>query len=103
MDGHEAVDVKQVLELSAEMLAVAAQGDWDKATSLQHDCDARIRRIPQQPSVLEALRQLQRDQQAMLTMAARARDAVADAMARNRTNYRAVSAYLTTSSVADEG
>lgn len=102
MAGLEAVDVSRVLDLSAEMLAVAGQGDWEKATSLQRDCDARIRQIPLEPTVLEALRQLQRDQHAMLAMAAKARDTVVDAMARNRTNHRAVSAYLTTSSVADE-
>lgn len=102
MAGGEAVGLQQVLELSTEMLAVASWGDWGKATSLQHDCDARIRQIPRDPAALQALRQLQRDQHAMLAMAAKARDAVADALARNRTNHRAVSAYLTTSSVADE-
>ena len=101
MAGLEAIEVKQVLELSTEMLAVAGQGDWARATSLQHDCDARIRQIALEPSVLEALRQLQHDQQAMLAMAAKAREVVADAMARNRSSHRAVSAYLTTSSVAD--
>lgn len=86
---------QQALELSGEMLAAAGQGEWDKATALQAACDSRLRQLAVEPVGLDALRQLQQDHHAVQALAAAARDTVADALGRHRTNHRAVSAYLT--------
>jgi hypothetical protein len=89
---HQALE--EALELSVRMLATAADGDWDGAARLQQACDEQIRLAPLDAAGMPALRQLQHDQATLLALASAARDEVSAALARHRTNHRAVSAYL---------
>ncbi|HET6433840.1 hypothetical protein [Dyella sp.] len=87
-------ELRQALASSSQMLVAARAGDWPGASVLQAACDASLRKAPLNSAGLMALRQLQLDQCALLELAGRARDSVSRELSQQRTNHRAVSAYL---------
>jgi hypothetical protein len=90
-------DLQRALDLSGRMLAAARAGDWAAATEHQGECDRLLRQATVNAAGLMALRQLYRDQQELLGMAAQARQATGGDLVRQRLNHRAVSAYIKTS------
>lgn len=94
MDDAPHPDLQRALEYSARMLACAREGDWTAATAHQSECDRLLRQAPVNAAGLMALRRLYQDQQALLALAAEAREAVEQERARARTRHRAVSAYI---------
>lgn len=93
-------ELQLALASSTQMLGAARAGDWARATALQAACDASLRKAPMTAAGLMALRQLQLDQRAMLELAGLAREQVTLELTRQRTNHRAVSAYLDASDPA---
>ena len=97
MDEAPHPDLQRALDLSARMLTAARAGDWAGATEHQGECDRLLRQATVNAAGLMALRQLYHDQQELLGMASRARQATESDLLRQRVNHRAVSAYIKTS------
>lgn len=88
-------DLQQALQLGAQMLGSAREGDWAAVIEFRPQYDALLRHGASENDVARpALLQLQQQHQQLMELTAQARNSVAGQLEQQRRNHRALNAYL---------
>jgi hypothetical protein len=94
----ETVELQQALQLTAQMIDAAGDGDWQQVVSLDSERQpllaAARRPDPQWHELLTALHQ---QNQQLLMIAAGAREEVEQQLGQHRYNHRALNTYIASS------
>lgn len=89
------VDLEQALQLGTQMLGAAREGDWKAVAGLRPEYDALLRQgAPAKDVARSTLLEVQQQHQQLVQLTARARDSIAGQLEQQRSNHRALNAYL---------
>ncbi|MBD8881910.1 flagellar protein FliT [Rhodanobacter sp. 7MK24] len=92
-EGHTSLE--RALEVSNNMLAAAREGQWDSLPKMEVERAPLLRAShPRDDRSRELLEQLLACNEEMLSLAARARAQIADALSRNGYAHRALNTYV---------
>ncbi|MFK2878573.1 flagellar protein FliT [Rhodanobacter hydrolyticus] len=92
-EGH--ISLERALEVSNNMLAAAREGQWDSLPKMEVERAPLLRAShPRDDRSRELLEQLLACNEEMLSLAARARAQIADALSRNGYAHRALNTYV---------
>ncbi len=88
-------DLEHALQLGAQMLDAAREGDWKAVAGLRPEYDALLRQgAPANDVERGFLLQVQQQHQQLVELTAQARDSIARQLQQQRKNHRALNAYL---------
>lgn len=88
-------DLEHALQLGAQMLDAAREGDWKAVAGLRPEYDALLRQgAPANDVERDFLLQVQQQHQQLVELTAQARDSIARQLQQQRKNHRALNAYL---------
>ncbi len=88
-------ELQQVLQMGAQMLGLAREGDWNAVVGFRPEYEALLRRGASVDDVpRRTLLQVQQQHQQLVELTAEARDSIAGQLEQQRRNHRALNAYL---------